>query len=229
MELALTKQKYGPQQMTRIIPDVLLLTLALWAVSANATLIDQGDITVDTGTGLKWLDLTATLDLSIQDIWNGAGGYIDNGWSVATSSQVDQLFSSAGATAPASDLHFYPDATITDDLLQLFGTTGYLTGSPYGGGQSGPIYTQAPYGLGLADNETGQASLPIYISQAADSATAGSSECCVNYTDSGPDAGVWLTMPTDIPLPSSLALVGVALLGLARAGAASKVRGHAKR
>jgi hypothetical protein len=215
--------------MIRDLYNASLLVVALSASSANAALIDQGDITVDTGTGLKWLDLTETLDLSIQDIRDGFGGFLDDGWSVATSSQVDQLFSNAGATAPASDLHFYPDATITDNMLDLFGITGFLTGSPYGGVLPGPIYDQAPYGLGLADNENGMASLPIFISQGADSATAGSSECCVLYTDSGPDAGVWLTMTTEVPLPSSLALVGVALLGLARAGAARQARGYAKR
>lgn len=204
--------------MAKELCRALFLVLATWASSANAALIDQGNITFDTGTGLRWLDLTETVNLSIQDIWDGVGDFLHEGWSVATSSQVDQLFSNAGATDPASDLHFYPDATITDNMLDLFGITGYLTGPPFGGVLPTPIYDQAPYGLGLADNETGMASLPIFISQGADSATAGSSECCVLYTDFAPQAGVWLVMPASIPLPSSFALVGLAILGVMRVG-----------
>jgi hypothetical protein len=53
--------------------------------AANAALIDLGDSTVDTASGLEWLDLTLTTYQSYEDIaLNGYGGYAAAGWVHAT-------------------------------------------------------------------------------------------------------------------------------------------------
>jgi len=189
--------------MKAIVQFIWVLTFSLWVGSANATLIDNSDTTADTITGLKWLDLTETLGMSVQNIWDDVGGLFSAGWSVATSTQVDELFAHAGVPAPASGLNVYTDSTLTDYMRSLFGTTGYLAGD-------------APYGLALADNGGNRASLPYYLSQSRESRTVGSSECCVLYTDAANDAGVWLVMPSEVPIPSTVALVLLGFLAMTR-------------
>ncbi len=60
-------------------------------------LISVGDqlITLDTSTGLAWLDLTATMNLSVQDIRSGAGAWSARGFVYASSDQVRTLFLNA--------------------------------------------------------------------------------------------------------------------------------------
>ena len=55
-------------------------------------LIDNGDTTIDTASGLEWLDLTSTQGVSAQDVLAGYGGYIEAGWTFATVEQVCGLY-----------------------------------------------------------------------------------------------------------------------------------------
>ena len=41
-------------------------------------------ITCDTRTGSEWLDLSETVGLTIQQFLNGQGGYLDEGFRLAT-------------------------------------------------------------------------------------------------------------------------------------------------
>ena len=57
------------------------LVFAFFAVSAgpaNATLLDFGDFTTDTETGLDWLDLSETVGLSYNDVLGGAANQVLN-------------------------------------------------------------------------------------------------------------------------------------------------------
>jgi hypothetical protein len=192
--------------MKNILRFFSVLAFSLWVGSVNATLIDNGDTTVDPITGLTWLDLTESLGMSVQDVWDDVGGFLSAGWSVASSAQVDELFAHAGVPAPSSELNLYKDSAITDYMLGLFGITGYLA-------------VDEPFGVGLADNGGNRATVPYYMTrQIEESRTAGSSECCVLYTDASDEAGVWLIMPAKVPVPSSIALVALGLLGLVRKG-----------
>jgi hypothetical protein len=49
-------------------------------------------ITLDAATGLYWLDLTETLNLSVPDILGGSGGWIAGGWRYATQVEICDLF-----------------------------------------------------------------------------------------------------------------------------------------
>ena len=65
--------------------------------SASATqLIDNGATTIDTASGLEWLDLTFTQGVIAQDVLAGFGGYIAAGWTFATIDQVCGLLGALG-------------------------------------------------------------------------------------------------------------------------------------
>jgi beta-glucanase (GH16 family) len=65
-------------------------------IEAAQALIDNGDTTIDTASGLEWLDLTATQGVTAQDVLAGFGGFIDDGWTFATVDQVCGLLGALG-------------------------------------------------------------------------------------------------------------------------------------
>jgi hypothetical protein len=62
--------------------------------SAYATIIDNGSFTTDTATGLDWLDITATLNQSYDQVTAqlGSGGSLQ-GWRYATGVEFNSLVS----------------------------------------------------------------------------------------------------------------------------------------
>ena len=112
---------------------IYALLLASFSLSANANLISidlfsVGDnlVTKDTKTGLEWLDLTETQNLSPRQILEGAGGWSANGFVYATTSQVTQLFLNSNNKATLTP----PGEDVTEEnlkgalnLLDLLGTT----------------------------------------------------------------------------------------------------------
>ena len=69
--------------------------------SKNDAVHGNNSITADLDTGLEWLDLTKTKSKTYNDVVGslGSGAEFD-GFHIATSTELDGLFSSAGATAP---------------------------------------------------------------------------------------------------------------------------------
>ena len=86
----------GAVKAARTRSTPLALTVAWLAASpANAVLVPvdvhaKGDqlATLDTETGLEWLDLDQTVEVSFGDIAAGYGGWAAAGWRPATSSEV---------------------------------------------------------------------------------------------------------------------------------------------
>lgn len=90
-----------------------LVALALAATPAQAILVSQSDavfgadsVTLDTGTGLEWLDVNTSVNRSFNDVSGqfGAGGDFQ-GWRYATGAEVLNLIVSntvplAGASSP---------------------------------------------------------------------------------------------------------------------------------
>lgn len=78
-------------------------------VSANLVeygLLHQEDglLTLDTQTGLEWLDLTATRNISYSDVIGGYGGYVTTfDFRVATESDINGLFQNVGVPDEFSD------------------------------------------------------------------------------------------------------------------------------
>src|SRR5210317_2042170 len=112
--------------------------LLFLSLGAQAGLIDQGITTLDDVSGLEWLDLTETLDLSVASIQSGAGGFLAAGWSVAGLSEICSLygnidsFDGAACAAGFRNSHHYnstgtsyrfgPDASIPA-IVDLLGDT----------------------------------------------------------------------------------------------------------
>lgn len=105
------------------------------APSAQAVLYLTGDanfgpnsITVDTSTGLGWLNLTEASDLSYQQVLSDtqAGGMF-NGFRFATVAEVLNLYNSAGIPGTG----YYPLSNLSiQSLFSLIGTSGIINGQP---------------------------------------------------------------------------------------------------
>ncbi|EDY84252.1 hypothetical protein VDG1235_3883 [Verrucomicrobiia bacterium DG1235] len=104
-----------------------MLSASLCAIQAHAILVDRGDYTRDTDTGLDWLDMSFTDGLSYNAV--GAlllpGGSLQ-GWRFATSAEFDGLINSAvgPALAPYTPTGFDPAIfSQMQTLVSLLGET----------------------------------------------------------------------------------------------------------
>lgn len=82
--------------MTVVLGGLLLgmLTKPASAVLISTDLLTAGDglLTLDTATGLEWLDLTQTVGQSYNSVFAGFGGYTTTqGFGFANTTQVSQL------------------------------------------------------------------------------------------------------------------------------------------
>jgi hypothetical protein len=126
--------------LPRIIPMVFA-SIWLAGMSAKANLIQATDpsfgansLTIDTSSGLGWLNLTASAGLSYQQVQaDTQPGGIFYGFRFATAQEVLNLYSSAGFSTGN-----YPSATQPILLfLSMIGATSYQDGNPETFGISG--------------------------------------------------------------------------------------------
>ena len=139
-----------------------------YSSSSHAVLVDQGSTTLQTSTGLEWLDLTETVNMSIADILNDVGGFISDGWSFATVDKVESLFLEAGATGPFDQVGLTADiGTIAaaNQLADMLGQTA-LTSFP----ATGDLMFQRSYGVAL--NNEGTVGYHLYADVAVDGSLA---------------------------------------------------------
>ena len=85
-----------------VLTLILSMGLLLTPGTSEADLLEidlytSGDklITRDTGTGLDWLDLTATQGRSVNEVLADFGGFVSAGFRYATPVEVEALFTSA--------------------------------------------------------------------------------------------------------------------------------------
>lgn len=98
--------------LTTPVTEVLMrpaiaVILGFCTLGAHAVLIDLGDTTLDSRTGLQWLDVTESQGFSYNQIVSGAGGFIADGWRFATGNELRDLSSFYVGTAdglPSSDV-----------------------------------------------------------------------------------------------------------------------------
>ena len=189
---------------------------ALTTSPARATLIQANDgafgagddgfnLTQDTDTGLEWLDLTLTTDLSYNAVAGGAGGFLAAGFSIATGSQVDTFFTNSGATNLSGD-NLVSQFSSAQTLVNLLGCTDFCG---TGGDVSTGVSDANPFGV--------LAALPfVRIFDDPDLGNIGqywgSVNCCISKDTSFETFGVFLVR--GIPEPTSLALFAFGLAGL---------------
>ena len=106
-----------------------VVSLFLSTQTASAALLEAdwlvpGDskLTVDTNSGLEWLDLTETAGLSMNEILAGTGGFASMGFRYATTTEVSGLFAAAGIVDTSGN-SVAENAGPVIDLLLLLGTT----------------------------------------------------------------------------------------------------------
>lgn len=102
--------------------------LGLISLNSSAALIDHNSYFTDTNTGLSWLDVTATVNRSFNDVSSqfGVGGEFE-GWRYATGVEFNALLYSWTGVSPSP---IQGTRTITtgtspsvDGLINLFGST----------------------------------------------------------------------------------------------------------
>ena len=105
---------------------ILLITTAF------ANLIDMGNVTRDTSTGLDWLDLTQTAGMSYNQVTQQLvpGGSFA-GYRYATLPEIEGFLTSAGGTAPFLGSAHLPLNGWVTALRALWGTTNNNPGNTY--------------------------------------------------------------------------------------------------
>lgn len=106
------------------------------AIDADAALIgindplygagqDGQNITLDTDTGLQWLDVTLTTNRSYNDIAGqfGSGGDF-TGWRHATAGELIEFFGNAGLPAALGEVD--PGSLLDDEIRALLDLTGKI-------------------------------------------------------------------------------------------------------
>lgn len=110
--------------MNRLLIGLILLFVV--SLNTSAKLIDNNTFTTDTESGLDWLDVTSSVNLSFEYVSSqlSTGGEFE-GWSYATNDQFKTLASNYFATTLITEgsKYFTTDDSLVDDLVLLFGNT----------------------------------------------------------------------------------------------------------
>jgi hypothetical protein len=191
---------------------VWLISLCLTGLSAKADLIQATDpsfglnsLTIDTTTGLGWLDVSLSAGLSYQQVLADTqpGGSF-SGFRFATAQEVLNLYTSAGIP----ETGFYPLSTSSiTSLLSLIGITGTINGQP---GVVALSATSLSPGANCAPAiyATGASGVEEYWVNDGGYKSGGT---IYGATTSYPDLGSWLV--TDVPEPSAHVLAIAGLIG----------------
>lgn len=191
--------------------------------SAHATLIDGawGGTTLDTASGLTWVDISQTKSLSINMALNSSW-VTDLGFKYASLSQVEQLFSNVGIISGDREAS---GAAATELALNLGTSYTYFTGSTgvadVGRGIYG--YDIATHTAGWADftvcTNCGSSFVKGWNSSGAETDWSNSLDVQIYSRFSGYTGGHWLVLDTnEVPAPSAILLMmsGFLALGLSR-------------
>jgi len=84
-------------KLSQLNKKIMFMSMFILPLTANSAIVDLGNITRDTGTGLDWLDVTMTTGLTINEVFAqmGSGGTYE-GWRYATVTELDQLVTNFG-------------------------------------------------------------------------------------------------------------------------------------
>ena len=214
-------------------------TLCLSSSMVNAALIgiqDHGTYLTDTNSGLDWLDVTASLNMSYNDVSNQLStGGIFEGWRYAAAAEFGGMASSAlgvntGITSTLQSYIVSEQNTALRELIALLGDTYYqYSQSRFGGSYCQAYPSDCPNGdlqftyglLSDPDPRPGRSSYisgglisddDRHLSSLDEIITHGGMPA--NYAV-GEFVGSYLVRSTvTVPEPSALALLGIGLLAL---------------
>ena len=190
-----------------------LVSLLLTGLPAKANLIEANNprfgvnsLTVDTTTGLAWLDLTASAGLSYQQVLaDTQPGGLFSGFRFATAPEVLNLYTSAGI--PGTGLYPLTTPSILT-LISLIGPTGTINGQP---GMTGLSGTPASFDSQHAPAiyATGVNGVEQYWVNDGGYSSGGTS---YGVTTSYPKLGSWLV--SSVPESSDASIYVLAAAGL---------------
>ena len=106
-----------------LICMLLLVPTASLAALVSADLNNTGDglLTVDTDSGLEWLDLDQSAGLSFNQIMSGTGGWLDQGFRIATFDEARFLFDNSGLMFTTYGGTSHQNKENMTELLSLLG------------------------------------------------------------------------------------------------------------
>lgn len=199
---------------------LLAFALLVWGMHAHATIINQdwqtvGDANLlyDTDTGLRWLDLSMTAEVSHDAVVANLGpGGVYEGFRLATQSEVLTLWANAGITNTERTWVTY-QYTPVRDLVQRLGPTVMV--------EEG-MFPFATHTIGMAE---GGPALPenlrwaMELTYAPDGLNTRTSANHYTWDVSVADMHYSTYLVQAVPLPGALWLFvsgGVALAGLSR-------------
>lgn len=200
-----------------IAAAVIVLCCSSTATAAllETDLLESGDglLTRDLQSGLDWLDVTATFEMSFDDIRRDVGGYLSLGFRHATGEEICGLLSAnvggAPTPCPGGSVAIEDQRALTD-LVSLLGDTG----SP-----SGPV-TFGIFDDGSLDGGVGAARF-FQLAEGPGRASV-DVELDVLSTDSTLAGGNYLVRA--VPEPVSVGFVGLSVLIVWSINCASRKR-----
>jgi len=114
------------KKMKKKLITLVFLSSVTFVQQSNASIVDSGTFFTDTTSGLDWLDVTASINRSYNDINSqfSVGGDFE-GWRYATGTQLNTLIENhtgASIIDPIPSSITYPNGTLAE-LVSYFGST----------------------------------------------------------------------------------------------------------
>ncbi len=194
----------GETPMKRFIIAMWLIGLAH---TSQAAFTDNGTFLSDSSSGLDWLDVTASINRSYNDVSSefGLGGDFE-GWQYASGTQFETLVSNwvLYTINPAPTPTIHADGEITG-LIAALGATDWGTGWAYTDGMIDEHnHAAVVWRARLSDNNIMGSEEEKTSPRWASGGLAGS----------GADVGSFLVRTSVVPIPAAVWLFGSGLLGL---------------
>jgi hypothetical protein len=211
----------------RLSTTALCLAALLVSPAADAALIDEGEWTLDTDTGIEWLSLPLTAGLSYDSVLAGADGWTNSGWQFATLEQFITLGSEYIAPQGANGIYGADDTfgviqseAAADAAFTLVTDLGVTNSYGAAGAQSIGFFAggATAYLGNIIAEYAGQNVIGADYAQSAGIWEYGPLQPSELASYTGPGVGSFLIRGGETPEPSTWAMMLIGFAGLGFAG-----------